>query len=275
MAKTHELETVGGGMAGGSQGSRRGERSRRGRVMTRALWVLWAVVPVGLFALHQGPGAPLAAQGQSADHAARAQALEDAGQWKEAAAAWALARDTLPLEKRGDAKRFALREAKAMMFADELVEGMTRLEDLLADELAQDEPDAELATTLRGEIAAAAYYTAWQMRLEGANDDEWLPETDKARQHLRFLAESADAAGDTIDAEEHRLNLESVVRLEQMTDEELRAIPLPSNCPKCNGVSQKKRDQRASKSKGKGKSDAREDIQNDGASEAVNQGKGH
>jgi hypothetical protein len=250
---------------------------RPARVLKRALWVAWAIVPVGLVALHYGPGKSLYAQDIAHDYAAQAQAFEDAGNFKEAAIAWAAARDNLPLDRRDDAKRFSLRQAKARMFADELIEGTAQMQDLLANELASENPDAEFADTLRGEIATAAYYTAWQMRLEGAAPDEWLQETDTARQLLRYLAESARDAGDTLNEGDYTQNLEAVVRLEQMGDEELRAMALPKNCPECKNVSQKKRDQRASKGKGKGKGseDAREKIQSDGASDAINRGKGH
>ncbi len=253
-------------------------RTRRpARVLKRALWVAWAIVPVGLLALHYGPGQALYAQDVAHDFAAEAEALEASGQWKEAAVAWGSARDNLPLERRDDAKRYSLRQAKARMFSGELVEGTVQMEDLLANELAAETPDRAFADTLRGEIATAAYYTAWQMRLEGAAPDEWLQETDASRQLLRYLAESARDASDTLNAGDYTLNLEAVVRLEQMGDDELRAMALPKNCPKCNGVSQKKRDQRASKGKGKGKGtpDARKEIQSDGASDAINQGKGH
>lgn len=257
----------------------RGAVKRPSRVLRRAMWIAWAIVPVGVVALHYGPGRTLLAQDVARDHAAEASAFEELGQWKQAAAAWGAARDSLPLEQRDNAKRYSLRQGKAMMFAGDLIEGTQQLEDMLANELAGPETgkaiDEELATTLRGEISTAAYFTAWQMRLEGASDDEWLPETDKARQHLRFIAETAEQKGETLEAGDLKLNLESVIRLEQMSDDELRAMPLPKNCPECNGVSQKKRDQRASKGKGKGKKDAREQIKNDGASEAINQGKGY
>lgn len=250
---------------------------RPARALKRVLWVAWAIIPVALIALHYGPGKALYAQDIARDHAAHAEALEDAGNFKDAAIAWAAARDNLPLERLTDAKRYSLRQAKARMFSGELVEATAQLQTLLDHELIADSPDHAFADTLRGEIAIAAYYTAWQMRLEGAAPDEWLQETDSARQLLRYLAESARDADDTLNQNDFTLNLEAVVRLEQMGDDELRAMALPKNCPKCNNVSQKKRDQRASKgkSKGKGSDDARKQIQSDGASDAINRGKGH
>ncbi len=252
-------------------------RVRSARVLKRAVWVAWAIIPVALISLHYGPGKALYAQDIAHDYAAEAQALEDAGNFKDAAVAWGAARDSLPLERHDDAKRYSLRQAKARMFSDELIEGTVQMEDLLANELAAEVPETAFADTLRGEIASAQYYTAWQMRLEGASPTEWLQETDAARQHLRYLSESARDANDTLNAGDYTRNLEAVVRLEQMGDEELRAMALPKNCPNCKNVSQKKRDQRASKGKGKGKGsdDARKQIQSDGASDAINQGKGY
>lgn len=250
---------------------------RPARALKRVLWVAWAIVPVGLIALHYGPGKALYAQDIAHDYAAEAQAFEDAGNFKDAAVAWGAARDNLPLERRDDARRYSLRQAKARMFSNELIEGTAQMQDLLANELAAENPDTAFADTLRGEIAIATYYTAWQMRLEGASPEEWLQETDTSRQLLRYLAESARDASDTLNEGDYTLNLEAVVRLEQMGDDELRAMALPKNCPNCKNVSQKKRDQRASKGKGKGKGsdDARKQIQSDGASDAINQGKGH
>ena len=70
-----------------------------------------------------------------------------------------------------------------------MIEGQEQLQKLLTRLEANPDQDPELRKTVSAELAAASYYTAWVMRLEGATAEEWKPEAEQARQQFRLLAE--------------------------------------------------------------------------------------
>ncbi len=144
-----------------------------------------------------------------------------------------------------------------------MIEGQEQLQKLLTRLEANPDQDPELRKTVSAELAAASYYTAWVMRLEGATAEEWKPEAEQARQQFRLLAERAAAGGD-VEAEALAKNLEATVRLEQMDLDTLKAKPLPKKCSGCKNLSQRKRQQCQARSKGQAKKpeeDARKMIQ--------------
>ncbi len=251
----------------------------------RFLWAIWAIVPVAALAIHLGPGQRLLAADRAADHLALALAAEQAEDYAAAAEHYAAARAQLPDEQTAQRARLALREAKATVFAGNLIEGAAKLESLITELSAQPNgppvPGAlnpsdsrALLTETRDALGTAAYFTAWTMRLEGAAADEWKPETEKARQQFRLLAETALASGDKELADAATKNDEQVIRLERMDLSELVGLPLPKKC-KCNGnCCQKKREQRMSKCQGKKPSDARDQIKKNSAGQAQNREKG-
>jgi hypothetical protein len=264
----------------------------------RILWAIWAIVPVAAIAIHLGPGQRLLAADRASDHLSLALAAEQAEDYAAAAEHYAAARAQLPDDQSAQRARLALREAKATVFAGNLVEGAAKLESLITEltNPASGTPDlragssdsgtptlrgglssedsAKLLTETRDALGTAAYFTAWTMRLEGAAADEWKPETEKARQQFRLLAETALADGDKELAEAATKNDEQVIRLERMDLSELAGLPLPKKC-KCNGsCCQKKRAQRMSKCQGKKPSDARDQIKKNSAGQAQNREKG-
>lgn len=239
---------------------------------SKVYWSIWALVPVAVGALHLGPGQCLMKcdrAGVCLNNAAAAVANED---WSTAAAAYAAARDALPEGSKAEALRLSIEEAKARVEAGEFIEGAQRFEQLIAEQEAAGEPDRAVMEELRAELGEVAYLTAWVMRIEGASADEWKPETEKARQQFRLLAETVDDAA-SVDA--HTKNLEAAIRLEQMDLSELLALPLPKKCCcNCKNLSDKKRKQRMSQCKNPGDKDGREQIQKDSASQATKRGTG-
>lgn len=239
----------------------------------RVLWGLWAMVPVAAIALHFGPGQRLLAHDRAGGHLSLAREAAAKEDWSGAAEQYAMARELLPEEDVDARERLELAEARAKIESGEFVEASAQLDAMLDRELASATPREWLVRELRGATAESSYYTAWVMRLEGAAEDEWRPETDKARQQYRLLAESATGT-DGADAVADRENLESVIRLEQMDLSELKALPLPKKCKCCSNCCQKKREQRLSKCEGKKPSDNRKDINTNAAGTALSGGKG-
>lgn len=239
---------------------------------SKVFWSIWALVPVAVGAWHLGPGQCMMKRdraGQCLRDAASAVASED---WAAAAAAYAAARDALPEGARAEALRLSIEEAKARIEAGEFVEGAQQLEQLIAEQEAAAQPDAAAVEEMRAKLGEVAYLTAWMMRIEGATADEWKPETEKARQQFRLLAETTE---DAASAETYSRNLEAAIRLEQMDLSELLALPLPKKCcGNCKNLCDKKRKQRMSQCRNPGEKDAREEIKKDAADTAKKRGNG-
>lgn len=239
---------------------------------TKLAWVVWALIPVGVAALHMGPGQCLMKRddaGAIIRKASLAAAEED---WSGAADAYAEARALLPDTAEAEKLKLAIAEAKARIESGDLLEGARQLEELIAQQEAAASPDEAALKELRSELGEAAYVTAWVMRIEGATADEWKPETEKSRQQFRLLSETLD--GDA-DAESFKKNLEAAIRLEQLDLSELLALPLPKKCcSKCKGLCDQKRKQRMSQCKKPGEKDAREKIKTDSAGAARKTGNG-
>jgi hypothetical protein len=157
----------------------------------------------------------------------------------------------LPESDTHDRRRIALAEALAQVRGGARAEGQEQLESLVTDLENDPAADTQLLASVRSELATTSYYAAWMMRLEGATPDEWKPEAERARQQFRLLAER-EAVSVGASATEAQIvsakNLEAVIRLEQMSLEELMARPLPKNCcSNCKNLCQKKRQQCASR----------------------------
>src|SRR5262245_58636324 len=182
--------------------------------MARTLfWTIWAMVPLAAIALHLGPGQRLLAHDTAADHVRLAALAEQKEDWVGAADHYAAARENLPDAGASERTRLLLREARARVYAGEIVQGSEQLESIVAEQEAKGTPDADALREARDGLGEASYFTAWLMRLEGAAADEWKPESEKARQQYRLLAESAPSGPD---AESFKKNVESVIRLELM-----------------------------------------------------------
>jgi len=226
----------------------------------KILVALWLLIPVVLLAIHYGPGQEGLARDKAAAKIALAQSAVQAGAWSEAVERYKEALAELPASN--PSQRYALRlaQARARVMTGELPEAKADLDGLLADMLKGQAAPA-LTREVRTELAAAEYHAGWLMRLEGAATDEWMVETESARQHFRLLAEASRKQGQATLATGFQKNLEAVIRLELMDLNELKALPLPKQCQNCGNCSSKCRKQRESNCKQPGESkDVREKI---------------
>jgi len=233
----------------------------------KLLTAAWLLIPVVLLAVHYGPGQSGLSRDKAALDVHRAVLAEQAESWAEAVQHYANALANLPAAD--VQQRFQLRsaQAQARLMSGELPEAKADLDGLLADAL-KNNVDAALVNEIRARLASAEYYAGWLMRLEGATTEEWMAETESARQHYRLLAEQSSksqVAAQVATSTDYQKNLEAVIRLQRMDLSELKGLPLPKQCKSCSNCSSKCRQQRASACKnpgeGKGKSeDAREKI---------------
>lgn len=170
--------------------------------------------------------------------------LAAAAAWKQTADLYAEVQSALGTPEDGatteEQRSIRLAHARATVRSGDIWPGIAELEGML-DEMdetnAVDDNAAALARTAREELATAYYYGARLLRLSGMPPQEWKIESGKARQHFRYLAESAladdDGDASTERAENYQRNVEVVLNLEQSSLVEIEGKPLPRNSP-CN-----------------------------------------
>ena len=144
-------------------------------------------------------------------------------------------------------------EARAMVRAGEVFNGIKQLEALMMYRLAHNETtkfvgdrssSSALPTeAIRDELAAAQYVGARLLREEGRPPEIWRPVANAARQHYRYLAAASDDSGAKRSAssatdeaslgrhDRFQRNLEQVLNLEQSVTDQLQGIPLPRSSP--------------------------------------------
>jgi len=236
----------------------------------KLLIAVWLLVPVVLLAVHYGPGQKSLARDRAAEKIAAAQKAAQSENWAEAVELYSEALSLLPTEDQKIRYQLRLAKTNVRIYTGELPEAKADLEALLDDAQKSSAP-AALVDEIRGNLASAEYYAGWLMRLEGAATEEWMAETESARQHFRLLAEQTQAHGTKALATDYQKNLEAVIRLELMDLSELKGLPLPKQCQNCSNCSGKCRKQRESNCKNPGNKpgDVREKI-----SEQKQQGAG-
>ncbi|MEO1527219.1 MAG: hypothetical protein AAFX06_17400 [Planctomycetota bacterium] len=149
-------------------------------------------------------------------------------------------------------------EARAMVRAGEVFNGVNQLDALMTYRLAQqsnpeytkrtERPSSLPLDAIREELAAAQYVGARLLREEGRPPEVWRPLANSARQHYRYLAsatggdstpETETPVGPKTTDDETKLgrhnrfqrNLEQVLNLEQSVTDQLEGIPLPRRSP--------------------------------------------
>jgi len=159
-----------------------------------------------------------------------AQAEQCAGneQWSDAVEQYDEALNALPADEVHRGRRLRLERAKVQMLAHKLPDAHQELKMLVDELLESEKPDPQLLAQSRAALANAQYYMTWLMRLEGAPRDVWEPEIEAARQSFHLLAQRSEQSGDEQDAQRHREDLESSIRLARMDLSDLQGLPLPS-----------------------------------------------
>lgn len=208
---------------------------------------LWLLMPIGAMAFHFGPGQDLLKHDRAADWLRQADQQRIEGRPEEAKQALAKGLELLPESETTRRQRARLELCKVQLENQGLPEAHLELEGLLEDMQADPGTPAELVAECRETLANAQYYITWLMRLEGLGEEEWGPEIESAQQHLRWLALSAEKAGDETAASRLREDLEAAVRLARMDLGELQAAKLPCQCNGC--CNSKKKSTRKSKPK--------------------------
>jgi cell division septation protein DedD len=193
----------------------------------------WLMVPFAFGAYHYGPGQEKLRLDSIAQLVAKADSLADGEQWQQAVSKYQEALALLPEGRVDDSRRIRLRQSKVQMFAHQLPEANTALQEIV-DQLDDDKAaDPKLRDEAREALANAQYYMTWLRRLEGLSNDEWEPEIESSRQTYKLLAEQDEARGDQVSARRHREDLESVIRLARLDLGELQGLDLPKQCSNC------------------------------------------
>ncbi|MEL7473464.1 MAG: hypothetical protein AAGK04_09120 [Planctomycetota bacterium] len=138
----------------------------------------------------------------------------------------------------GETDRFdaiALAEARALVGAGEVFNGVSRLEYVLDKRVAAGQAEgraAGLTSSVREELAAAKYIGARLLREEGFPGDVWRGVATESRQHYTLLAQRELEIADGPEAQRLRLNVERVLDLEQSDRSQLDGMPLPRRSPR-------------------------------------------
>jgi tetratricopeptide (TPR) repeat protein len=203
--------------------------------MRKFVLAAWLLLPVGAWAVHEGPGQ----EWQSLDRIdailGKAYSLAKDGEHATAITRFEEALKLLPTDRLAEARRIRLELAKSCIEASGLPRAHADLR-ALVDELdaaaretdAAKQPDPKLHAEARSALANAQYYMTWLLRLEGMPREKWEPEIEASRQNYRLLAERAAAEGRTAEVAGHQADLESAVRLARMELKDLQGLPLPS-----------------------------------------------
>ncbi len=230
------------------------QNSRKTSLLGRLVLAAWLVVPIAVVALHFGPGQNHLGRDKAGFFASSAEAAVARSDWPQADRLLNYAIQALPEDADYDRRRLEIAHAKARIYSGDMIGGQEQLQSLIEEmeQIPAAEAEADLMAAARHELATASYYAAWIMRLEGASADEWKPETTRARQQFRLLAEQS--AEEDEDRESFAMNVEATIKLEQMDLAVLMALPPPKNCPKgCKNLSQRKRKQCQSRCRSSGK----------------------
>jgi hypothetical protein len=200
-----------------------------GVMKRRILIAFYALLPVAGIAYHYGPGQ----RGMALDAVQACMKLADlegkAENFGKAAELLTTALAATPADEKDLAGKLEVLKAEARMMNGEVPEAIQDLEAALT-KAQKDGAAKETLDKLRAQKSTAHYYAAWLVRLENVSEDEWENQCDLARQGFRFLAENAQEAGTAAEAKEHQKSLESAIRLAQMDQADLKALPLPKCC---------------------------------------------
>lgn len=202
--------------------------------MRGAFLCLWLLVPAIVAAYHFGPGQDRLRLDDASSYLERADAQVKAQQYDQACESYDAALLAIPAANVTEIRQVRLERAKTQMLASRLPEAFDELFTLNEELTADNAAPAELVAETRNTMAGAQYYMTWLMRLEGRPRDDWEPVIEGARQHYRLLAEDAEAHSDAKAAQQHRQDLEAAIRLARLDLADLQALPIPSQCQKCN-----------------------------------------
>jgi hypothetical protein len=157
-----------------------------------------------------------------------------AGKWSKTAAAYEQVEERLGAEDSVVRGEVQWSKARARVRSGDVWDGAADLEAILARTQQTDDPaNASLARAAREELAAACYFGARLLRLEGKPASLWRPQAIRARQHFRYLAEAeARDGGDDATVRALEDNVERAINLESMDHSELEGQPLPKQSPR-------------------------------------------
>lgn len=158
-----------------------------------------------------------------------------ADQWQTVADTYEHVIERLPDEDPETMARMQWAKGRAMVRSGAVWDGAAELDDLLFElsESPTTPQSDSLMRATREELAAAYYFGARLLRLQGKPADQWRPEARRARQHFRYLAEAAAREGaDATVIRGLEDNVERTINLEQMDHSQLEGQPLPRQSPR-------------------------------------------
>ena len=154
------------------------------------LIVAWLFTALGGVIFHYGPGQELLEVDRVNQMISDARVQVGNEDWTKAVETYDKVLAAIPAEKEVEARGIQLEKAKSQMMASKLPEARQALQLLLDDCRADKESDPRFVAEVQSTLANSQYYMTWLMRLEGATEEEWMPEIQAARQHYTQLTQT-------------------------------------------------------------------------------------
>jgi hypothetical protein len=185
---------------------------RYGKQIKKGLVVVWLLVPVALVSYHFGPGQEVLAWREASALRDEARALEAAGHWEQASAKYDEALAAVPSHDAAAAQlardQLRLAQIAAAFQLGNLDDTLSDLRQFIEHLEAMHGPDSEPAMDARDLLGRVHYQAMIALRLESAEQQEWMKHWELARQNFRFVAEHSSGRRNLLD----RKNLEVVIK---------------------------------------------------------------
>jgi hypothetical protein len=198
-------------------------------VKRKLFFTLWILAPVAGIALHYGPGQRGVAMDQVVAEIRSAEQLLKSEDYNGAEEAYGRALAAAAQSKPDLRANLQVLKAQARILDGETPEAIGDLQAALVAAGAEG-ASKEATDQLRAQLSTAHYYAAWLVRLENVSEEEWKVQCDLARQGFRYLSEQASSSETKALAEGYQKNLENSIRLAQLDQNDLKALPLPKQC---------------------------------------------
>lgn len=195
--------------------------------MKKYFVLLWMLLPVPVLVFHYAKGRELMEMDVARDCVRRGEAAEKAGDLVAAEKFYREAATHVTADRPELKMRVGLAIIRTEARTGGVVAALDDAERMLADEAFAAMPSAFRAEAVET-LSRIHYHAAWVMRLEGANRELWMEESEQARQGYRALVETGLEGASESRIRSAKEDLESAVALQRLSYGALVARPLPA-----------------------------------------------
>ncbi|WP_459555830.1 hypothetical protein [Lacunimicrobium album] len=242
--------------------------------------IFWLMLPMAGAAFHFGPGEEKLKQDRVSSLLDQAHQLAVTGKRKAAIEMYDLILSLVPADQEEKLLEVRLEKAKLQIEHGATPKAYRDLVDLAPLVVTNSRLSQKVKSDFASTLASTEFYGTWIMRLEGKPKEMWLPFIESARQRFRYVSEEKQGQRNNDELVMSHQNLESSIRLERMSIEELQGLPLPPEVQRAQqkgegeGEGEGEGSDGMGEGKGKGKVKAKGKGKGEGDSEARGEGAG-